>query len=182
MLTGQRVILRTARQSDLEGLYDLIADVRTIGDHWPLRVGSEPQWLKQFDETGWWKDDFGRMLLTDREGRILGYVNYYMPSHSYQGLEIGYRIFKPEDRGQGFMSEALPLFVAYLFSAKEVNRIQALADTENEGSCRLLERSGFAYEGTLRDAHFDRGAYNDLRMYSILRSDAPALADLLSPI
>ena len=48
MLVGSEVILRTVRETDLEGLYDLIADVRTIGDHWPLRVGSESEWLKGF--------------------------------------------------------------------------------------------------------------------------------------
>lgn len=182
MLTGHRVVLRTAREGDLDGLFDLIADVRTIGDHWPLRVLSEPEWVKSFRENGWWTDDFGRMLLTDRDGERLGYLNYYRPSHSYDGLEIGYRIFRPENRGQGHMSEAIPLFVAYLFSAKTIERIQALAHPDNEGSCRLLERSGFTFEGTLRRAHFDRGTHDDLRMYSILRADAPALPDLLAPL
>ena len=181
MLTGHRVILRTVREEDLDGLYDLIADVRTIGDHWPLRIGSEPEWRKRFHENGWWSEDFGRMLLTDREGKRLGYLNYYKPSHSYDGLEIGYRIFRPEDRRRGYMGEAIPLFVAYLFAAKTIERIQALAHPDNEGSCSLLERSGFAFEGTIRRAHFDRGTYNDLRMYSILRGEAPELSSLLAP-
>jgi hypothetical protein len=33
MLVGTNVVVRTAREADLDGLYDLIADVRTIGDH-----------------------------------------------------------------------------------------------------------------------------------------------------
>lgn len=181
MLTGHRVILRTVREEDLDGLFDLIADVRTIGDHWPLRIGSESEWRKKFHENGWWSEDFGRMLLTDRDGERLGYLNYYMPSHSYHGREIGYRIFRPEDRRRGYMSEAIPLFVAYLFGAKTIERIQALAHPDNEGSCRLLERCGFTFEGTLRHAHYDRGTYNDLQMYSILRADAPELSSLLAP-
>lgn len=181
MLTGHRVILRTAREGDLDGLYDLIADVREIG-HWPLKIGSESEWLKRFRENGWWTEDFGCILLTDRDGKRLGYLNYYESSHSYQGLEIGYRIFRPEDRSQGYMSEAIPLFVAYLFEAKTIERIQALVNPENRGSAQVLERSGFTFEGTLRAAHFDRGAYHDLRMYSILRADAPALSCLLAPL
>lgn len=180
MLTGQRIILRTVRKDDLDGLYDLIADVRTIGDQWPLRIGSESEWIKQFHDNGWWTDDFGRLLLTDRVGRRLGYVNYYKASNSYQGLEIGYRIFRPEDRGQGYMSEAIPLFVAYLFSAKTIERIQALANPDNTGSCRVLERGGFVCEGTIRHCHYDRGQYNDLKMYSILKKDAPELSHLLA--
>jgi ribosomal-protein-alanine N-acetyltransferase len=181
VLTGSSIILRTFRDPDLEGLYDLIADVRTIGDHWPLRIGSESEWLKRFRENGWWTEDFGRLLVTDHAGNRLGYVNYYKSSHSYQGLEIGYRIFRPEDRGRGVMGEAIPLFVAYLFEAKPIERIQALAHPENRASCRLLERSGFTFEGTVRRAHFDRGTFHDLRMYSILRTEAPRLSTLLAP-
>lgn len=180
MLTGQHVILRTAREGDLDGLYDLIADVRAIGDHWPIQIGSESEWMKRFRENGWWAEDFGRLLLTDRDGKRLGYLNYYKSSHSYHGLEIGYRIFRPEDRSQGYMSEAIPLFVAYLFEAKPIERIQALVNPDNEGSARVLERSGFTFEGTLRSAHFDRGAYHNLKMYSILRADAPALSSLFA--
>lgn len=181
MLTGTHVILRTFREPDLEGLYDLMADVRTVGDHWPLGIGSESEWTKRFRENGWWTEEYGRLLVTDLAGRRLGYVNYYKPSHSYQGLEIGYRVFRPEDRRRGVMGEAIPLFVAYLFAAKPIERIQALAHPENEASCRVLERSGFACEGTLRRAHFDRGTYHDLRMYSILRAESPALSSLLAP-
>ena len=181
MLTGHHVILRTVREADLEGLYDLIADVRAIGDHWPLQISSETEWFKRFRENGWWTEDFGRLLLTDRAGRRLGYLNYYNASHSYQGVEIGYRIFQPEDRGQGYMSEAILLFVSYLFEAKTIERIQALVNPQNEASWRVLERSGFVFEGTLRRAHYDRGEYNDLKMYSVLRADAPALSDLLAP-
>jgi hypothetical protein len=53
MLVGRNVVVRTARDVDLDGLYDLIADVRTIGSHWPLTVGSEPEWIRRFRENGW---------------------------------------------------------------------------------------------------------------------------------
>ncbi len=140
-------------ETDLEGLYDLIADVRTIGDHRPL--------------------------VADRSGRLYGFVNYYRASHSFPGLEIGFRIFSPEDRGKGFMTEAVGLFVAYLFAAEQIERVQALAHPENVGSRRVLERCGFLFEGILRRAHFNRGEYTDLAMYSILRADARPLEELL---
>jgi len=78
------------------------------------------------------------------------------------------------------MSEAIPLFVAYLFGAKTIERVQALVNPANAGSSRVLERCGFVCEGTIRRSHYDRGQYNDLKMYSILRNDAPELAELLA--
>ena len=76
-------------------------------------------------------------------------MNYYRPSYSYRGLEISYRVFRPEDRGKGFMSEAVALFVATLFAAKQIERIQALAHLDNAGSGRVLELRGFTFEGIL---------------------------------
>ena len=83
MLVGNRVILRPFRRTDLDGLYDLVADIREIGDFWPLGCISEPRWFKQFDETSWWSNDFKLFLITDREGRRLGQINVYKASHSY---------------------------------------------------------------------------------------------------
>ena len=70
MLTGHHVILRTVREADLEGLYDPIADVRAIGDHWPLQISSETEWLKRFRENGWWTEVF--WTKRNRSGRCRG--------------------------------------------------------------------------------------------------------------
>ena len=93
MLVGNRVVLRPFRRTDLDGLYDLVADIREIGDFWPLGCISEPRWFKQFDETSWWSNDFKLFLITDRESRRLGQINVYKASHSYDGWELGYRIY-----------------------------------------------------------------------------------------
>jgi ribosomal-protein-alanine N-acetyltransferase len=182
MLVGHRVILRPFRRSDLEGLYDLVADVREIGEFWPLGCISEPRWLKRFEETSWWSDDFKLLLITDLDGRRLGQVNVYKASHSYEGWELGYRIYRPEDRGKGYMTEAARLATAYLFEQEPIERVQILLDPRNEGSRIVAERAGYTLEGTLRGAHFDRGGYHDLLLYSILRSEAPSLAELLAPL
>ena len=182
MLVGNRIILRPFRRTDLEGLYDLVADVREIGEFWPLGCISEPRWLKRFEETGWWSDEFKLFLITDREGRPLGQVNIYKASHSYDGWEIGYRIYRPEDRGKGYMTEAIRLATAYLFGQEPIERVQIILDPRNEGSRRVAERTGYTLEGTLRSAHFDRGESLDLLLFSILRSEAPPLSELLAPL
>jgi len=182
MLVGHRVILRPFRRSDLEGLYDLAADVREIGEFWPVGCASEAQWLKRFDETSWWTNEFKLFLLTDRDGRRLGQVNVYKPSHSYQGWELGYRIYRPADRGKGYMTEAVRLATAFLFAKEPIERVQILLDPRNVGSRRVAERAGYTLEGTLRHALFDRGEHHDLLLFSILRDEAPPLASLLAPL
>jgi RimJ/RimL family protein N-acetyltransferase len=182
MLVGHRVILRPFRRSDLDGLYDLVADVREIGEFWPLGCVSEPQWLKRFDETGWWTDDYKLFLITDLDGRRVGQVHVLKPSQWYHGWELAYRIYRPEDRGKGFMTEAVRLVTAYLFGEKPIDRVQILLDPRNVGSRTVAERAGYTLEGTLRHAHFDRGAYVDVLVFSILRSEATPLSELLEAL
>ena len=124
MLVDRRVILRPFRRTDLESLYDLVAD----------------------------------------------------------GREIGYRIDRPGDRGKGYMTEAIRLATAYLFGQEPIERVQIVLDPRNEGSRRVAERTGYTLEGTLRSAHFDRGESLDLLLFSILRSEAPPLSELLAPL
>ena len=47
MLVGKKVILRTLREADLDRLFDLAADVREMGDFWPLSIPSELRWKKK---------------------------------------------------------------------------------------------------------------------------------------
>jgi len=182
MLVGKKVILRPFRAGDLEGLHDLTADVRKAGEFWPLGMASEQKMLEQFEENGWWTDDCGRLLITDRAGRRLGMIIYYQASHSYQGLELGYRIFQPADRGKGLMGEAIPLVVAYLFATRHVERIQLVIESENDASCKLAETCGFTREGMLRRAHYNWGTFHDLAVYAVLRPEATPLTELLAPL
>jgi len=180
MLVGENVILRPFRRPDLDGLYELVSDVRDIGEFWPLGCISEPRWFKQFEENHWWTEEFKILLITTLDGRRLGAINIYKASHSYEGWELGYRIYKPEDRGKGYTTEAVRIATSYLFEQEPIGRIQILLDPRNAGSRRVAEKAGYTLEGTLRAAHFDRGEHLDLLLFSILRDEAPKLSELLA--
>ena len=42
-------------------------------------------------------------------------------------------------------------------------------------SARVMEKAGMTCEGTLREREFIKGAYRDIKLYSILRSEFRAL-------
>jgi RimJ/RimL family protein N-acetyltransferase len=180
MLVGKQVILRTLREADLDRLYDQAADIRDMGDHWPLGMASELRWKKRLSETGWWEEDHGGLLITDHQDNLLGQVLYFKPTPYMHAYELGYRIYKPENWGKGYMSEAVSLLVAFLFETKAVDRIQATAMTQNEGSRKVLERCGFQFEGVLRQAIFHRGQTRDLHLYAIVRGESSPLKTLLA--
>ena len=180
MLVGGKVVLRTVKASDLNTLFELTADVRDVGEHWPLQLSSEHLSRKRFDQSGWWDGDLRVLLITDRDDRILGQIVIFKAAVYQNAYEFGYRIFRPEDRGKGYMTEAVTLAAAFLFETERIDRIQATALPGNTGSQRVLEKCGFALEGTMRRAMFHRGRSEDLRLYALLREDAPALSELLA--
>jgi ribosomal-protein-alanine N-acetyltransferase len=50
-------------------------------------------------------------------------------------------------------------------------RIEAQACPENKASIRVLEKSGFQHEGTIRKAMYVQGNHLDAKIYGILRNE-----------
>ncbi len=181
MLVGKKVILRTLRQTDLDLLYDLAADVRDLGDYYPLSLASDIRWHNQFSETGWWEADRGGLLITNHAGAIVGQIGFFQTASYLSTYEIAYRLYGRAHWGQGYMSEAAQLLVAYLFDVKPVNRLQATIFPDNAASRRVLEKCGFRYEGTMRQVVFHQGQLRDLEMHSVVRGEHTPLQELLAP-
>ncbi len=182
MLRGKQVTLRMFSESDLEELSVLDADIAARGEHFPLRLHPLEETRTQFRGTGWWQEDQGRMAVTDREGRLVGAIVFFKPSPMLAGYEIGYTIFRPTDRGRGYVSEALLIFSAYLFELKPIPRLQLGMFAGNAASRRVAEKCGYQYEGTQRQAGFLHGHYQDRETFSLLRSDCPPLAGLAADV
>ncbi|MCB8988627.1 MAG: GNAT family N-acetyltransferase [Ardenticatenaceae bacterium] len=180
MLVGKKVILRTLRNADLDVLYDLAADVRDLGDYYPLSLPSEIRWRNQFGESGWWEEERGGLLITNHAGIIVGQIGFFQTARYLSTYEIAYRLYGRAHWGQGYMSEAAQLMVAYLFDVKPVNRLQATIFPDNTASRKVLEKCGFKTEGLMRQVVFHQGALRDLELLAVLRSDHTPLKELLA--
>ncbi len=90
------------------------------------------------------------------------------PDHAR--AEMGY-VLSREYWGRGLMPEAVRAMIRFGFERMGLNRIEARCIAENAASARVMEKAGMAYEGTLRQREFIKGAYRDMKVYSILRSE-----------
>ena len=84
--------------------------------------------------------------------------------------EIGYYIAE-EYWGKGLMTEAVKQICSYIFDKSNIVRIYAEPFSYNKASCRVLEKAGFLYEGTLRSNAIKNGKTIDMLMYSRLKTD-----------
>lgn len=179
MINGKSINLRLVRQTDLDELILLQSDTVERGEFLNPNMVNEVSFKKHYQETGFWNEDFGKLLIIDKSGKLLGDIAFFKGVGYLPGFEIGYNIFRREDRGKGYTSEALKLFSAYLFEIKTIHRLEVHADDNNIGSRRVAEKSGFTYEGMKRQAVFSRGEYCDLAIYSMLRHECPSFTEMI---
>jgi ribosomal-protein-alanine N-acetyltransferase len=85
-----------------------------------------------------------------------------------QTAELGYWLGEPY-WGKRIMTEAVSMFTPYAFDRFQLLRIYAEPYATNTGSCRVLEKAGFALEGRLRSSAIKDGKVLDQLLYSRIR-------------
>lgn len=83
---------------------------------------------------------------------------------------IGYTLAAEHQR-RGYAVEAVDALVAALFDRIGVHRVAATLDPENVASARVLERTGFRYEGRSVAAARVRGRWCDDDRYALLEPE-----------
>lgn len=171
MIKGTNIDLRLVGEKDLDYIYSATTDLSNTGEYWPIMLETKKDFLDKFAQSGFWNNDFGKMLIVDKEDNILGEMNYFKGLWYMPGYEIGYRIYSPKDRGKGFSSEALELFVDFLFKSKQINRLEIETDVNNIGSKRIAEKCGFVVEGIKKQSCFMNGRYRDNVIMGLVKED-----------
>ena len=173
MLKGQIITLRPVREADLDYLRELDLDLDSRGEYWPRAIMPETAYRREFHETGFWGPQFGRLLMIDGGGNIIGEIMYFNTVAYMDELEIGYRLFGKQHWSKGATTEALRLLTRYLFETKNINRIRLCIDVENGASLRVAHKGGYKHEGTMRGCMFHRGRHHDMELYAVTRADLP---------
>jgi ribosomal-protein-alanine N-acetyltransferase len=179
MLEGPNVILRLFTDDDVDEFLKLENTCAEMGEFTPVDLRSPAAFRKHLSETGGWDDKLGRMLITDKSNRILGHIMFIKEPSFQSGYEVGFVVFRREDRGKGYTTEALRIFSAYLFELKPIPRLQVGTHADNMAARRVAEKCGYKLEGTLRQFFFTRGEYVDYVQYSLLRDECPSLGEAL---
>ena len=171
MLQGRSIQLRPVREADLDALYAAHVDIANRGAFFPLGVMSEPDFRREFAESGFWQREEGMLLIETPEGELAGHIEFFMPVRYWDAYELSYQLYGERFAGRGYTTEAVQLVVDYLFAAKKRHRIHLVIVPENAASRRIAEKCGFVLEGTARGAFFNDGRNQDVLLYSLLRTD-----------
>jgi RimJ/RimL family protein N-acetyltransferase len=120
-------------------------------------------------------EDKGVLTIETDNGELAGWMSWHQrdngpPPHGRCWMIAA--LVLPEHRGKGVGTAAHRALARYLFAKTPAVRVEAGTEIGNIAERRALERAGFVHEGTLRQAVLREGAWRDIAVYSILRSEA----------
>lgn len=173
-LETERLILREMTVDDVEFYFRHFNNNKIVEGSCflgPENLEAAKEELKRYC-TNLFKENRGIRwgIVKKRSIELVGTCGYYDWDKIAHRAEIGYDL-TPVYWGQGIMTEALSATLEYGFRKMELNRIQAIIDSKNVRSIRLVERLGFKREGVLRQNSFFIGRFLDDIVFSLLKKE-----------
>ena len=168
----QRLRLRPWRKEDLEDFHRYCKDPEvgpnagwkpheSLEESWSILEG----WLTPTEEDEIW------CIEEKASGKAVGSIGLHKEDRR-PGVPackmLGYVLARP-CWGKGYMTEAVAPIINHAFRREKLRLLSVNHFTFNDRSRRVIEKSGFQYEGTLRQgAVLHDGRVADLRCYSLL--------------
>lgn len=142
-----RLVLRAFEPDDAPAFYRLNThpDVIRYTHEPPLESEAQARALiEQYPD--WERYGYGRWAAIDRaSGGVIGFAGLKMLDDIGE-VDLGYRFF-PEYWGRGLATEASFACLAFGFDVLGLERIIAMADPDNAGSLRVMQKIGMTRVG-----------------------------------
>ena len=110
-------------------------------------------------------------FLATLDGITLGRVSRYTRGSQKHEWCVGIDICVDDYLNRGLGTEALTLWIDYLFANSQIHRLALESWSFNPRMIRVAEKVGFRHEGTLREAQFWQGEWLDKLQFGMLRSE-----------
>ena len=164
-IAGERVILRAWERDDIRLRWE--ADQTADAEEAKLRHWHEPpqslaEREAEFDAAASAeKDPTSLSFIVEAEGRPIGDINLFHIDQRNRQASVGISLWRPQDRGQGYGSDAMRAVLRWAFDQMNLHRIELSVAPYNDAAVAVYRKLGFVDEGRRREAHFEDGAYVD---------------------
>lgn len=168
-LSSERFLLTQVKEDDLAFLFEGLSDTE-VKPYNGIYFKTLEETNKQLE---WYAKNYSEgtginwKVVDKATGEPVGVVSiyYYKPEH--RKAELGYWLLK-KFWNKGIASEVIPVIIDYWKREKGLHRLEAFVEDENTASNALMEKLGFAHEGTMRECEIKFGRFISLRVYALL--------------
>jgi ribosomal-protein-alanine N-acetyltransferase len=172
ILHTDRFLLRQFHADDLASVFEGLSHpdvIRYYGVSYSNLEETNDQlmWFNdlQKNETGiWWAIcDIGNH-------KFYGAIGFNDLSKTDQKAEIGFWLL-PGYWGKGIVKEVADPVCNYAFKKLGLRKIEALVETENDNSKKILKKIGFDYQETLENCEIKNDRFISLAIYTKLKGN-----------
>ena len=147
----ERFILREILPIDAEGFFELNADpeVQKYLGNKPITSTTQAIEDINFIRAQYLSNGIGRWAIIDKKtNKFIGWTGLKLiteeTNHHKNYYDLGYRLIK-KYWGQGIATETAIASLEYAFDKLQANEVYAIADCENDGSNKILNKIGFSF-------------------------------------
>jgi RimJ/RimL family protein N-acetyltransferase len=162
-LKTERLVLRNFIDSDLEPFFayrndPAVAKYQGWGIPYP-REKAEAFVSSMKERTALKQDGWIQFAIALKDtNELIGDVGCYIKKEDIRQARIGFTIAAEHWR-KGYISEAIPYLLDYLFEDMDIHRVVADCDVDNAASYRTLEKLGFRREAQFIESYLANGVY-----------------------
>jgi diamine N-acetyltransferase len=177
MIRGEQVYLRPAERTDIPTFVRWFTDAevqRHLAMRAPMSEAGEEAWFDRM-LAAYGKTDYHFVICLLSDDRPIGTVGLHGIDLENGNAEFGIAIGEKAEWDKGHGTDATLAICDFGFGALRLERISLLVYAGNARARRAYEKAGFTHEGTLRHAHFARGAHEDVHVMGLLREEWAAM-------
>ncbi len=174
MLEGELVRLRALELDDLERCWRWLNDrdvIRFIeGGRYPVSREYERPWLENAVRN---RSSFSDVLMAieTKDGVHIGNIGLHKGSPEHRTAMLGIMIGEKDYWSKGYGADALRVLLRFAFQTMNLHRVELGTFDFNERAQACYRKCGFVQEGRRRQDRYIEGAYHDLLIMGILRSE-----------
>ncbi len=175
MIQGELVNLRAVERDDTGRLHRWLNEPVTMrGWGWSAAAMSMAEVGRRVE--AWLAEEaaLGRpvgLIVETLEGEAVGLVVVAQDRPEARSVELSLLIGEPARRGRGLGRDALRTALEACFGGWNLHRVGLRSEAGNRRAQRLYRRCGFRREGTLRQAAFLDGRYEDVVLFGLLAEE-----------
>ena len=173
IIHGEHVFLRAAERADIPMMVRWFNDadvVRNLTRVDPMSEAGEAAWFDRMLEAQG-RTDYHFVICLRDGGRPIGTAGLHDVDLRDGRAEFGIAIGEKDEWGKGYGTDTLRAICEFGFGELRLERIELFYYDGNERGRRSYEKVGFTHEGTMRRAHYARGAHHDVHIMGMLRDE-----------
>jgi ribosomal-protein-alanine N-acetyltransferase len=176
----ERLLLRNFSETDANAVYEIFSN-ESVTEFYDLEAFTHIDQATSFvnsrirlNEEGGRRAFRWAICMKSEPNIVIGSCGFHAADKSFSSLEIGYELNQSYWH-KNIAFEAVDAMLNYCFLNDfpfPINRISATTNLDSTRSINLLCRLGFTEEGVLRQYGYWKSKFHDVRLFSILQSEA----------